>query len=212
MIQIQGKLPRDIYVACSGGVDSMAAVDFLRHNHTCTLMFFDHGTQTSTDAKEFLEDYIYSRNLIFREKPTGTSLKLEMGRIKNKKDRSESWEEYWRNERYAFFKSVKNPVITCHHLDDCVETWIWSSLNGNGKLIPYANENIFRPFRLNRKAEFVNWCRGKSVPWIEDTSNEDTRFMRNFIRKELLDKCLVVNPGLHKVIRKKILEDEPERS
>jgi len=33
MIKLQGKLPRQIWLACSGGVDSMAALDFLCRNH-----------------------------------------------------------------------------------------------------------------------------------------------------------------------------------
>jgi hypothetical protein len=36
--------------------------------------------------------------------------------------------------------------------------------------------------------------------------------MRNFIRHEIIPKALVVNPGLHKVIRKKVVEDEPKGS
>jgi hypothetical protein len=31
--------------------------------------------------------------------------------------------------------------------------------------------------------------------------------MRNFIRQEIIPKAMIVNPGLHKVIRKKILAD-----
>jgi tRNA(Ile)-lysidine synthase len=208
MIQLQGKLERNIYVACSGGVDSMAAVDFLRKNHNCTLLFFDHGTETSTDAKEFLQDFISDKNKVYWKHPTATTLDIKFGNITRTKDKAESWEEYWRNERYAFFQSIGEEVITCHHLDDCVETWIWSSMHGKGKIIPYRNRKVVRPFRLNRKTEFVNWCRTHGVPWIEDTSNEDTNHMRNYIRKELMDKCLVVNPGLHKVIRKKVIEDE----
>jgi tRNA(Ile)-lysidine synthase len=208
MIQLQGKLPRYVNIACSGGVDSMAAVDFLRRNHNCNLLFFDHGTETSTDAREFLLDFIETKNRQYTEHPNATTLTLEIGNISRIKDKAESWEEYWRNERYAFLQSFDEEVITCHHLDDCVETWIWSSMHGKGKIIPYRNRKVIRPFRLNRKAEFVNWCRTHNVPWIEDTSNEDTNHMRNYIRKELMDKCLVVNPGLHKVIRKKVLENE----
>jgi tRNA(Ile)-lysidine synthase len=208
MIQIQGKLDRNVYIACSGGVDSMAIVDFLHRSHNCTLVFFDHGTDVSAEAKEFVQDYITDKNKQFWHKPTATSLKFVTGAITRKKEKSESWEEYWRKERYSFFKEFDEDVITCHHLDDCVETWVWSSLHGEGKIIPYRNENVVRPFRLNRKTEFVNWCRKNSVSWVEDTSNEDTKFMRNFIRKELIEKCLVVNPGLHKVIRKKVIADE----
>ena len=207
MIQLQGKLPRNINIACSGGVDSMAAVDFLGRNHNVNLMFFDHGTETSADALEFLREYVNEKNNVFSETPTATSMTLSIGQICNKRKNRESEEEYWRNERYNFFFQESSPVITCHHLDDCLETWIWSSLHGEGKIIPYSKRNVIRPFRLNKKAELVNWCRRNSVPWIEDTSNEDTTYMRNFIRHEIMQKALIVNPGLHKVISKKINKD-----
>lgn len=205
LIQIQGKLDREVYVACSGGVDSMAVVDFLMKNHRVNLLFFDHGTQTSKEAFEFLSSR-YCPSI-----ETG-SINLTVGSIKRVKQPTESWEEYWRIQRYEWFHSFDVPIITCHHLDDCVETWIFTSLNGEGKIIPYSNKNVIRPFRSNRKSEFTNWCRNKNVPWVEDTSNEDTKYMRNFIRHEIVPKALVVNPGLHKVIRKKVLEDGPKTS
>jgi tRNA(Ile)-lysidine synthase len=209
MINIQGKLNRSLLIACSGGVDSMAVVDFLRKNHNCTLLFFNHGTDVSRDAQEFLQEFVFEKNKEFSDLPRATKLELKIGTIQAEKTVSESWEEYWRNQRYNYFKSFDDQVLTCHHLGDCVETWIWSCMHGTGKIIPYANGNVIRPFRLNRKEEFVNWCRSHSVPWIEDTSNEDTKYMRNYIRKELLEKCLILNPGLYKVIRKKVLEDFP---
>jgi tRNA(Ile)-lysidine synthase len=202
MIQIQGKLNREVYIACSGGIDSMAVVDFLMKNHTVNLMFFDHGTETSREALEFLTDRFYPS--------VAYAVKLNVGNITRTKERSESWEEYWRNQRYEWFNAYNVPIITCHHLDDCVETWVWSSMHGESKIIPYSNKNIIRPFRLNRKSEFTNWCRNKNVPWIEDQTNEDTKYIRNFIRHEIMPKALMVNPGLHKVIRKKVLEDGPQ--
>jgi tRNA(Ile)-lysidine synthase len=201
MIQIQGKLEREVYVACSGGVDSMAVVDFLMKNHKVNLMFFDHGTETSKEARDFLSSR-YEPSIQYG------GMNLEIGNITRIKNKSESWEEYWRTQRYEWFHSFDVPIITCHHLDDCVETWIFTSLNGEGKIIPYSNKNVIRPFRSNRKSEFTNWCRNKNVPWVDDTSNEDTKYMRNFIRHEIVPKALVVNPGLHKVIRKKVLEDD----
>ena len=208
MITLQGKYDRNINIACSGGVDSMAATDFFSRKHNCNLIFFDHATDASRDAKELLQDYVSDKNSVFRSTPDATTLTFQTSTIQRKKEKSESWEEYWRNERYSCFHSIGENVITCHHLDDCVETWIWSSLHGNGKLIPFRNKNVVRPFRLNRKTQFVNWCRRFSVPWAEDASNVDTKYMRNYIRKELIDKCLVVNPGLHKVIQKKIRKED----
>jgi tRNA(Ile)-lysidine synthase len=203
MIQLQGKLGREVYVACSGGVDSMAVVNFLMKNHKVNLLFFDHATETSKEAREFLESTFSWHDQV-------TDFNLEIGNVTRIKAKTESWEEYWRNQRYEWFHSFDEQIITCHHLDDCVETWIWSSLHGEGKIIPYSNKNVIRPFRMNRKSEFTNWCRNKTVPWVEDTSNEDTGYMRNFIRHEIIPKALVVNPGLHKVVRKKVLEDGPK--
>lgn len=172
----------------------MAVVDFLSKNHAVNLMFFDHGTEASYQARKFLED-----------KFNGTSnTTLSIGHITRDKAADESQEEYWRNLRYQWFHRFDVPIITCHHLDDCAETWIWSSLNGKGKIIPYANRNVIRPFRLNRKSELVSWARRKSVDWIEDSSNNDTKYMRNFIRREIMHKALVVNPGLHTTISKKV--------
>lgn len=198
MIQIQGKLEREVWVACSGGVDSMAVVDFLSKNHKVNMMFFDHGTETSLEARNFLLDNYSSM--------------MHIGEINRDKKSDESWEEYWRNMRYEWFHSVDVPIITCHHLDDCIETWIWSSLHGKGKIIPYSNKNVIRPFRLNRKTEFMNWARNKNVKWVEDESNSDTKHVRNFIRHDIVPKALVVNPGLPKVIRKKVIADGSETS
>jgi tRNA(Ile)-lysidine synthase TilS/MesJ len=67
---------------------------------------------------------------------------------------------------------------------------------------------VIRPFRLNRKNIFLDWAIKHDVEWIEDQSNQDTSYMRNYIRKELVNKCLVVNQGLATVIRKKVLKDQ----
>lgn len=193
MIKIQGDIPRDVVVACSGGVDSMAIVDFLKRSHRVTLQFVHHRTATSDEASEFLNKYAADNDL-----------KLLVDYINEDIPSNTSQEEHWRNQRYDILWRLEKPVLTCHHLDDCAETWIWSSMHGEGKIIPYRSRNVIRPFRLNRKSEFTNWCKRKNVIWKEDKSNLDTKYMRNFIRAEVIDKLLVINPGLHKVIAKKV--------
>jgi len=197
MIKLQGKLPYYLHVACSGGVDSMAILDFLSNNHHTDILFFDHGTETSKEAYRFVANYAGENRIgILYGKPTCS------------KQKNESWQEYWRNERYKFFHSVEAPVVTAHHLDDCIETWLLTSMQGQGKIIPYANRNVIRPFRMTRKRDLELWCQLKNTPFVEDKSNKDTRYIRNYIRHEMMPDVLNVNPGIHKTIAKKVNQDE----
>ena len=196
MIKLQGKLPRNLFVACSGGIDSMAALDFLRRNHEVTVCYFDHGTDHSRRAFDFLVEYTAQQGL-----------PLMHSKILRDKHKDESWEEFWRNQRYQFLHKLRGPVVTAHHLDDCVETWVWSSMHGTGKIIPYANKNVIRPFRMTRKRDFQMWADLKNVPHVEDDSNADTCYTRNYIRHEMMPHVLRVNPGIHKTILKKVRDE-----
>ena len=63
MIKLQGKLPRKIYVACSGGVDSMAVVDFLNRKHDVFVLHFNHGTEHGNKAMQFVEKYCKEKDI-----------------------------------------------------------------------------------------------------------------------------------------------------
>jgi tRNA(Ile)-lysidine synthetase-like protein len=195
MIHIQGKIPRSVIVAASGGSDSMAIVDFLKKTHSVTILYFNHGTEHGKEAKKFLSNYasIYKIPFITND--------YEIG----EKQKNESQEDFWRKHRYNFFLKHSD-IITGHNLNDCVETWIWSSMHGISKLIPYNHANVFRPFLLTRKETLKEWCVNKNVPWLEDPSNIETEHMRNYIRHTMMPHVLHVNPGIFKTIRKKLID------
>lgn len=196
MIRILGKIPKQCVVAFSGGVDSVAIADFLlQGKKNISLAFFDHGTHTSEIARGFVVEFAKQRNL-----------ELHIGRVEREKSKDESWEEYWRNERHRFFLSFDVPVVTAHHLDDAIETWIFNSLHGSPRLMPLSTGNVIHPFLITPKSELVSWCERKNLMWMEDQTNYDTRYMRNRIRHNIVPEALRVNPGLHKVIKKKYLE------
>jgi tRNA(Ile)-lysidine synthase len=195
MIKLLVPLPKKLTIACSGGVDSMAVVDFLKRKHDVTLAYFNHGTEHGEKAMKFVAKYCSDYNL-----------PMMYGQCISEKLKEESQEEYWRRERYDFFKDL-GPVITCHHLDDCVETYIWSALHGTPKVIPLTRGSVLRPFLTTRKDEFKSWCIRHDVPWIEDESNQDTKYMRNYVRNVMMPHALHVNPGLHTLV-KKIIENK----
>ncbi len=193
MIKILGSIPRVVTVACSGGIDSMVLLDFLSRNHAVNVAFFHHGTETSDRALDFITRECSDRNLnLITKRIEDSSIPLKL-----------SAEEYWRDKRYEFLSQFEC-VVTGHHLDDVVETWAWSSLHGQSKLLPYRRNNVIRPFLLNRKYDLENWARRKNVRWIEDFSNNDTRYTRNYIRHEFMPNVLRINPGIHTLLRKKL--------
>jgi len=205
MIQLQGKLPRKIMVAVSGGVDSMAALDFLRRNHEVEIFHFNHGTEHSKVSEDCVRRYVQKYDLPFQIR----------GISKIHKPKGMSQEDYWRQKRYAWidmFADNHLPVITCHHLDDCVETWVWSSMHGTGKIVPRTRGNVVRPFRQTRKRDFQLWADLNNIEYVEDTSNTDTNYIRNYVRHEMMPHVLRVNPGIYKTISKKVKADDGTKS
>ena len=196
MIKLLGRLPVNPIIALSGGVDSMAAADFISRSRSVQCAFFHHGTDTSEAAAKVVSDYCTQRGW-----------RLFRGKIRTDRPADLSPEEHWRTERYAWLDTLPHPVITAHHLDDCVETYLWSMMHGTAKLIPYQRNQVIRPFLLTEKSELVSWAKRNSVPWITDASNSDTRYTRNYVRHELMPHALHVNPGLAKVVRRKV-EDQ----
>lgn len=202
MIRFIGKLPRKCVVAFSGGVDSVSVVDFMvAGKKDVKLAFFHHGTQASSKAQAFVERFSAERGL-----------QLSVGKIEGYRPRGKSLEEHWRDCRYEFLAQFEEPVVTAHHLDDAVETWIFTSLHGNSRLIPYRRGNVVRPFLLTPKSEMLSWANRKGLVWAEDESNRDTRYMRNLIRHNIVPEALKVNPGLRTLVMKKYLKGGVENA
>ena len=195
MIRLLEKVPDRVYLACSGGADSMAALDFLNNGRrNVTVAHFNHGTPHSEIADSFVTSYCKS-----------SSIPMVKKAISREKNPRESWEEYWSDCRNSFFNSLDAPVVTAHHLDDVCEWWVFTSLHGNPRLIPSKNKNVLRPFLTTPKSSLVSWCDRRRVPYVEDPSNNDNKHHRNLIRNNIMKHAFKINPGLHKTIFKKLV-------
>ena len=201
MIRILGNIPNDVTVACSGGPDSMAIVDFLRKGRkNVTVAYFDHGTAHGSQAREFIVDWCKK-----------SKVPVITGSIFSSKPIEKSLEEHWRDETYWWLICILSDIITGHHLDDCLEWYLVTSLHGNGRLIPYKRGNVIRPFLTTPKSSFVKWCDKNKVEYLNDPGNYDEKFMRPIVRHTIVPACLKVNPGLRKVIKKKVKKDYKEK-
>lgn len=198
MIRITGDIPIDCTVACSGGPDSMAILHFLNSGRkNVRIAHFNHGTDHGEEATEFIQDYANEN-----------SYELIMGNISETKPTSKSWEEWWRDCRYNFFKTIPGKVITAHHLDDVAEWWLFSSLHGLSRLIPSRRENVLRPFLCTPKSSLMRWCKKHNVPYVVDPTNEQGPHARATLRKSVMPGAYMINPGLRTVLKKKLLARE----
>lgn len=196
MLQILGKIPRVPFaIACSGGVDSMVLVDFLLKfpKYQFKLLYFNHGTDHGAKAEEFLRNFASNANI-----------QLEIGKISKEMPKKGSLEDFWRRERYEFLDQFNLPIATAHNLNDCVETWVFSSLRGLPKIIPYRRNQVFRPFLMVSKSEINEWASNNKVEYVQDPSNDSIEYTRNLIRHELMPHALKVNPGIENMMRRMI--------
>lgn len=201
MLKLLGQIPKShFHVACSGGSDSMVLVDFLRRfpRNDFDLLHFNHGTEYCQEAEDFVTSYCEQNDI-----------ELHLGKVSRLRNKDESQEEYWRNQRYTFFKRHSNePILMAHHLKDVIETWVMTALNGSPKLIPYYNEryNIYRPMLCVSKAEIENWIVRHNVKYVLDQSNLDVTIRRNYVRHKMMNDIYEISPGIETILKKKILK------
>ncbi|MBI4925462.1 MAG: tRNA lysidine(34) synthetase TilS [Bdellovibrio sp.] len=114
----------------------------------------------------------------------------------NQKINNNSLENLARIKRKEiFYNFVKNKklgkyIFTAHHADDLVETVLWrfftGTINTHGAGILFKSGVELRPFLQIRKKELLEYLKQEKIPWREDITNQDDRFLRVQIRKQLL--------------------------
>jgi tRNA(Ile)-lysidine synthase len=67
---------------------------------------------------------------------------------------------------------------------------------------------VIRPFRTWSKKDIVAYARRNGVEWVEDPSNTDMRFKRNFIRHKVVPTLRELNPGLDNIVLRVIKEKD----
>lgn len=185
-MQVLKTLPAHIGVAVSGGLDSLVALHWLNQRRDVVAVHYIHDSEFAATEHEFVQKFCSEFNIVLITAKQTPSSQSGLSR-----------EEYWRNGRYEFFKSVPMPVCTGHTLDDAVEWYLFTSLHGQGRYMEYSHANVVRPFLTTKKSDFRAHADKYALKWLEDESNSDVDFaVRNRIRHDILPLALQVNPGL----------------
>ena len=180
-----------VLAGVSGGVDSVALL-FILFDLSKELQislgaaYLNHGLR----PQEAQQESIFVLGLADRLGICGHAGKVDLGVGKG------SLEERARNARYRFLAKTKQAhgytkIALAHHADDNAELVLMRLLRGSGSrglagIPPVRSGGIVRPLLAVRKSELHDYLRRRSLPHMEDASNNDPRFFRNRIRHRLL--------------------------
>ena len=191
MSEITINLPVGTYVvAVSGGVDSMALLDLLAKHpggSTYVVAHFDHGIRPDSAEDRALVEAAaakYDLSFVYDEGRLGA-------------DASEATA---RDARYAFLRTVKETagakaIITAHHQDDVLETAVLNLLRGTnrrGLSSLTSTDEIRRPLLDYPKQALLEYANEQGLRWREDSTNTDTKYLRNYVRTIVLPKSTPV--------------------
>ncbi len=101
-----------------------------------------------------------------------------------------------REVRYNFLNKVKKDtnadgIITAHHQDDVIETALLNILRGTGRkglTSLGSNSAITRPLLKVPKSDLIAYANDRSLSWLEDSTNADENYLRNYIRHNYVAK------------------------
>lgn len=118
-----------------------------------------------------------------------------------------------RTLRYQAFREVAKSVdagavLLAHHADDQVETVLWrlvrgTSLTGVAGLRPVSIRDgvtWLRPLLQFEKTELMAYAKEHSIPHVEDESNANPAYTRNYLRHHVVPQLKKIQPGLAKHI------------
>lgn len=91
-------------------------------------------------------------------------------------------------------------ILTAHTASDRAETFFMNAIKGSGAAglssIPRRRNIIVRPLMDRTHDELVRYLEVAGQPWREDESNQDTGYLRNFVRHRVLPLAAERNPGV----------------
>ncbi len=213
----------NFHIALSGGLDSIVLLHLfsrLQHQHKNIHLLAHHVHHgLSKNADQWLQ---------FCEKTCLTlNVKFVYSRVTVKKTSGVNLEAVAREKRYDILKKnlkgylVNNKsiyLVTAHHLDDQLETVLLALKRGSGIVglqgirgaQKMAVGSLLRPLLCFSRAQLENYARLFSLAWIEDESNQDQHFDRNFIRATITPLLKKRWPSIAKTVSRsaKLMQEQ----
>ena len=179
-----------LVLALSGGLDSTVLLHLLAKARQLTpfhlsAVYINHGLSQHADAwAVFCAEQCRQLKVAFA---------VHSVRIEG----SDNLEHKARAARYQalaqFIDTDKHQLLTAHHNDDQIETLLLALKRGSGAAglsgiaakRPFAAGILCRPLLAVSRDQLAHYASEQQLQWVDDDSNSDSRFERNFIRQQL---------------------------
>lgn len=175
-----------IAVAFSGGLDSAVLLDIAAQARAGQLsaIHVHHGISVHADG--------WAESC--RATCAARDIPLTIVRVDVPRNSSEGLEAAARRLRYqAFAAHPADHVLLAHHANDQAETLLFNLLRGTGVRgaagIPVRSGpagRYLRPLLACARSELESYAHAHGLNWVEDDSNADTAYSRNFIRHDVV--------------------------
>ena len=184
---------KKILAGFSGGYDSLCLLDILHKlGASITAIHLNHNWrgEESLRDEEFCRDYCQTNGIEFYTETLSKDVPHT--------------EAAAREARYDFYKRCAekfraDAIFTAHNLDDLAETVLYRIIKGTGvtglQAISEKRGIVYRPLLDIPRVEIEKYCAQNNLKGIFDSSNDNVKYKRNFIRKKLMPLIAEVNPN-----------------
>lgn len=192
-----------VCVAVSGGADSVALLMLLNNlkNELGISLYVVH-------VNHHIRGLEGDQDMLFVEsfaKQIGVKAEtIHVDAVKYSKDNKYTLEQGARILRYKeIYRLMEEKSLTklalAHHKNDQAETVLMHLFRGSGLSglvgMEMSNGKIIRPLLEFEKNELEDYLLGKNIGWQEDSTNKETKYTRNYIRREILPRVEEVYSG-----------------
>ncbi len=204
---VHSENPKRICVAYSGGADSTAllvALSYVVDVKRILALHANHQLQVNSE--------LWEKHCIEQCNQLGVEIEVERLEVPAKGNT----EAIARAKRYAFFSrflDVGDFLLLGHHHQDQVETSLMRVFQGRG-LIQMPQQRILgngvmgRPLLKLTRASLMEYLSQRECSWVEDQSNSDQSFDRNYIRSTILPAVAKRWPNYLKALDRVITYDK----
>jgi tRNA(Ile)-lysidine synthase len=176
------KRDQRLVVGLSGGIDSVVLLHaVLAELGPVTAVHVHHGLSPHADRWEE-----HCRSLCQR-----WEVPLEVARVEVERASADGLEGAARRARHAVYRELAADwILLGHHRGDRAETMLFNLLRGAGVrgagAMPVRSGRILRPLLTVGRSDIADYAEAHGLPWVDDHSNADTRYSRNYLRHDVL--------------------------